>query len=594
MQLPFKPGMSVIEIGGGENPAFRPNVDIRPGSTVDMVADLNQPFPINDNSYDGVYSSYIIEHISWRKVQGFINELYRIVKPGGSVFIITANLLEQSRMVTDVEELTDREVCAVFGDQNYGDADWRSNAHYCGFSPASAINKFNAAGFINVTTAPHPNCKTDLIIEARKGKTMKCSKCKKAIPEEEQTAEGMCAACYDDLQRTDGLTLQPETWTKQDRQKAYDKDYFDGGKVVGGYAHEGYWDYPIHWNTARKIAAYNPESILELGAARGYILKKFEDSGFRVKGLEVSNHCYHTRAINDIVTWDITETPWPIGDQEFDLCFSIAVMEHIPEDKVEAITKEIQRTCKRALHGISFDGDVDDFDKTHTTLRDLAWWQARLPENHLVVDKEALEEGPPDPPLGVGDTSLKLNIGSFITMFHHNWINIDICKCQPFADAHKFKFVEHDVTHGLPCTNDSVDLIYTSHFLEHLSYEQGAKFLKDCYRAMKPGAVMRILVPNAATLIETYAFPDIVEELDKFDCLNSGAAAAPTSMSKLWNLMCAGHSALYDAETLNKTLKAAGFKNIERMAFRQSMSKQILVETIDMLPTISLFMDVMK
>ncbi|MGQ9780629.1 MAG: hypothetical protein ACUVQ8_00015 [Nitrososphaeria archaeon] len=66
--LPFKPGMKVIEVGGGDNPLFRPNMYIRQLPTVDVVANLEGRWPIPDESYDGVFGKYVIEHIGWRNV----------------------------------------------------------------------------------------------------------------------------------------------------------------------------------------------------------------------------------------------------------------------------------------------------------------------------------------------------------------------------------------------------------------------------------------------------------------------------------------------------------------------------------------------
>jgi predicted SAM-dependent methyltransferase len=607
MNLPFKPETTVLEIGGGENPIFRPNMDIRPGPTVDIIADLNRPFGhIPDGFTEGIYSSYVIEHISWRNVRNFIKECFRILRPGGTAFFITANLKEQCRVLVEKEDWEDKDICALFGDQNYKGTDWVCNAHFTGFSPKHAIKLFTEAGFSDVTTCPHPNCPTDLIIEAKKGVTV-LSEHNKAVSARSTSgmiASGLIESCpypagwsdgschpvlHKDTEQGTVDCLTPEKWSKQDRQKFYNKDYFDGGKIVGGYANEGYWDYPIHWNTARKIAAYNPESVLELGAARGYILKKLEDSGIRVKGLEVSKHCFHTRAIKDIVTWDITETPWPIDDQSFDLCFSIAVMEHIPEDKIEAITKEIQRTCKRAVHGISFNGDVDDFDKTHTTLKDRKWWSDRLPLKHEVVDKEWLEEGPANPPLGIGDNSVKLNIGSFTTMFHHGWTNIDIHNLHDWADKHKFHFRIFDMTQYIPFPDNFVDLIYTSHFLEHLTYEEGAAFLKECYRVMKPGAIMRTVVPDEKLIQASLDYC-----IGEFDELNEGCSKAHTKLQKYWALVHSGHKSAYDSQTIELALKEAGFPCIKHMGFRQSLSPKILIETIDMLPTISLYVDAVK
>lgn len=524
--IPFSPTDNVIEIGGGEAPVFRPNVDIRPGPTVDIVADLNDTFPIPDSIYDGIYSSYIIEHISWRKIRGFISELHRILKPGGRAFIVTANLKEQCRVMVEKDEWVDEDICRVFGDQNYKGDQWVSNAHFTGFSPNHAVKLFNEAGFSTVFTVPHPNCNTDMIIEAVKDKTTK--------PVE------------------------------------YEQVYFDRG----GYYPDGYWDFPNNWTIARRVAELNPESVLEIGCARGYVLKRLEDVGLKVKGLDISKHCYHTRAIKDIITWDITKAPWPVGDKEFDLGFSHDVLDGLTAEQVDVVSAELDRTCRRSFHIVQDEGAFDSTEGcTFGPLND---------------------HRPLNVPMGIGDNQVKLNIGSFTTMFHHNWLNIDTCNCQTWADRHNFRFLRHDVTYPLPHRNQSVDLIYTSHCLEHLSYAQGQAFLSDCYRVMKPDAVMRIIVPNTATLIDSLAFPDIVDDIGQFDTLNAGAAAAPTGMAKLWNLVCSNHNALYDAETLSHMLKTAGFRTIERQVFRESLSKQILIETVDMLPTISLFMDVKK
>lgn len=165
--LPFRNGSRIVELGGGETCVFRPNVDVRPGPTVDIVADFNNPLPIPDKSYDGVYSSYNIEHMSWRKVKQFISEIYRILDDGGVVFVITANLYEQCKSLIK-EDWVEDDICRLFGGQNYSGNDWISNAHYCGFSPNYAVKLFREAGFSTVITIPHPHCKTDLIIEAHK------------------------------------------------------------------------------------------------------------------------------------------------------------------------------------------------------------------------------------------------------------------------------------------------------------------------------------------------------------------------------------------------------------------------------------------
>ena len=436
----------------------------------------------------------------------------------------------------------------LFGSQDYSD-----NSHKTAFSPSSIVKLFNEAGFRDVRTQPHPHCATDMLVMAKAPK------------------------------------IGPNIWTAEQRRAAYDKRYFNGGTGdVGGYAREGYWDYPVHWVTFNHVLALKPESVLEIGCARGYILKRLEDVGITVKGLEVSQHCYLTRVTNAVQTWDITNTPWPIANKQYDLCISMAVLEHIPADKLPAVMAEIERCTKRGLHGIDF-GDADDgFDKTHCTLQSKEWWADVLPAGQIGVDKESLERdagGPPGP-----DGLLKLNIGSFNVMFHSGWNNIDIAPLQDYAANYGYLFTQCDVRMiDKILTDNSVDLIYTSHFLEHLTYGEGEVFLKECFKAMKPGAIMRIAVPDVKKLARHY----LDGELDYFDEVNDTSAGSKAQAAKFWALIAGGHFAFYDDEALIQMLQGVGF-GTKRMAFRESASHKMLSETLDMFPEQSLYVEAVK
>ena len=51
--------------------------------------DLNQPWPLRDNTYDLVHSNQVIEHVN--DVDMFVAEIHRILKPGGVAVISTEN-----------------------------------------------------------------------------------------------------------------------------------------------------------------------------------------------------------------------------------------------------------------------------------------------------------------------------------------------------------------------------------------------------------------------------------------------------------------------------------------------------------------------
>src|SRR3982751_3382986 len=57
-----------------------------------------------------------------------------------------------------------------------------------------------------------------------------------------------------------------------------------------------------------------------------------------------------------------------------------------------------------------------------------------------------------------------------------------------------------DATRGLPFGPDSVDAIYSSHMLEHLSLGDADLVLVECRRVLKPGAVLRLALPDLRSL----------------------------------------------------------------------------------------------
>ena len=74
-----------IGCGGNKNEGFV-GMDKRPLKGVDIVHDLEQfPYPIEDNSCLMITGSHIVEHIKPWLMIDFMNELWRIMKPGGQL-----------------------------------------------------------------------------------------------------------------------------------------------------------------------------------------------------------------------------------------------------------------------------------------------------------------------------------------------------------------------------------------------------------------------------------------------------------------------------------------------------------------------------
>jgi len=74
---------------------------------------------------------------------------------------------------------------------------------------------------------------------------------------------------------------------------------------------------------------------------------------------------------------------------------------------------------------------------------------------------------------------LKLNIGCGKVKFP-SWVNIDI---EPGAD------LVMDIRKSLPFDDNSVDFIYCEHVLEHFTYEEGEKVLREFERCLRRGGL---------------------------------------------------------------------------------------------------------
>jgi len=373
----------------------------------------------------------------------------------------------------------------------------------------------------------------------------------------------------------------------QDSSKIFNRKYFED-KTLG---YTLYRDFPSNYKTLEVILKRKPESVLELGGARGYITKKLEDRGIKAVCMDVSKHCWHTRATDSFILYDATKLPWPFKDKEFDLCFSKDFMEHLPEDKLPNIIKEMARVCRRALHGITF--STHPFakdDPTHKTLKPKEWWIEQFKKYAPtfpveIIDKEEMERGSVKVP--EGDGLLKLNIGSFLDMFHYGWVNIDIQDLSEWAKINGYIFRKVDVLKGLFYKDNSVDIILASHFIEHLTRVEGLKFLRECHRVLKPNGLIRLVVPDAKLLVEKYLSGEIME----YRHVNIGVEKAKDEAEAFFHLLLAGHKTVYDFESLKRLMQEAGFTAIKQMPPFKSQHPAIEKQTISMYPTLSLYVE---
>ena len=98
---------------------------------------------------------------------------------------------------------------------------------------------------------------------------------------------------------------------------------------------------------------------------------------------------------------------------------------------------------------------------------------------------------------------IKIELGAGHKRGSNGWLTIDISPNCDFC---------WDLQKGIPFPPESVEAIYSSHFLEHLSYSNIQALLDECMRVLAPGGIFSICVPNARLFIEAYSQNTLLDD----------------------------------------------------------------------------------
>jgi SAM-dependent methyltransferase len=136
-----------------------------------------------------------------------------------------------------------------------------------------------------------------------------------------------------------------------------------------------------------------------------------------------------------------------------------------------------------------------------------------------------------------------------------------------------------DLSKTFPFKDNCFDAVYWSHVLEHLPVPTAQKCLKEIFRVLTPGGVLRTSVPDLDTFVNHYDPTDPAPFLD---------AMFESRQVRDKNR----HHWMYNEASLTQLLLDIGFKNVFRCEFRQGQCPDI--ELLDNRADISLFMEAIK
>ena len=144
-----------------------------------------------------------------------------------------------------------------------------------------------------------------------------------------------------------------------------------------------------------------------------------------------------------------------------------------------------------------------------------------------------------------------------------------------------------DLRRGIPFPEASFDLVYHSHFLEHLPKALAPAFLQECSRVLKPRGLLRVVVPDIRYWAEKYldsfgemsrqvrsltqhekTVEDLIGQLVHVE--HSSTREQRLAIRLIERIVRGGtdqtgelHRWMYDLFTLRSALQEAGFSNIQ-------------------------------
>ena len=176
---------------------------------------------------------------------------------------------------------------------------------------------------------------------------------------------------------------------------------------------------------------------------------------------------------------------------------------------------------------------------------------------------------------GMQNLKIHLGCGPYIKS---GWVNIDLADRPPVVDSNGFPgttFINYDLRLGLPLSDGSAEMIYSSHLFEHLEYKHGLRLLRDCHRVLRPDGVFRIVLPDFKSSFGAYLRAD-EKHFDLYDIHDVMPELEPGTETLVDHINygvyeSGDHKCIYDEEKIMTLLRNLGYKSVQQSSYREGL-----------------------
>lgn len=139
----------------------------------------------------------------------------------------------------------------------------------------------------------------------------------------------------------------------------------------------------------------------------------------------------------------------------------------------------------------------------------------------------------------------------------------------------------------------NVDIVYASHLFEHLTLKSASLFLSEAYRCLRPGGVIRIVVPDLYQICKKYVNEYDSDTFDKsstefvmwaINMHREGQYGNPGFFKKLiyeWQGYPHQHKYMYDPKSLSTLLASFGFVNLHLAQYGESKLMSDVIQDVE-------------